>query len=62
MGTNCNFFEKNTQVHLIIIKEWPKNNLFILRNLDYLQPGAFCSPSSLPSTIRHERVMGLVNL
>ena len=27
-GSNCKFWGKNPQVHLIIIREWPKNNPF----------------------------------
>ena len=37
---NYTFWEKNPQVHLIIIREWPKNNLLILRSLDNFSPGA----------------------
>ena len=32
---------KNPQVHLTLIREWPKNNLPILRNLENFPPGAF---------------------
>ena len=44
-GINLQIFGKKTpQVHLIIIREWPKNNpLSILRNLDNVFPGAFYS-------------------
>ena len=36
--------KKTLQVHLIIIREWPKNNPPpILRNLDNFSPGAFYS-------------------
>ena len=54
------FGKKTPQVHLIIIREWPKNNpLSILRNLDVF-PGAF-SLYSTPLTIRHKRLTsGLV--
>ena len=41
--SNCKFWGKNLQVHLIIIKEWPKNTPPILRNLDNFPPGAFYS-------------------
>ena len=37
----ANFVKKNPQVHLIIIREWPKNDRPILRNLDNVLPGAF---------------------
>ena len=33
-GSFCKFWDKNPQVQLIIIKEWPKNNPPILKNLD----------------------------
>ena len=39
-GSNCKCWGKKPQVHLIIIKEWPKNTL-ILRNLDNFSPGAY---------------------
>ena len=42
-GANCKFLGKNPQVHLIIIREWPKTNPPILRNLDNFPPGAFYS-------------------
>ena len=42
-GSNCKFWEKNPQIYLIIIREWPKNNLPTLRNLDNFPPGAFYS-------------------
>ena len=32
-GIQISSFGKNTQVHLVIIREWPKNK-YILRNLD----------------------------
>ena len=49
------FWKKNSQVHLIIIREWPKNSSPVLRNLDNSPPpGAFYST---PSTIRHKRVL-----
>ena len=35
--TNCKFWEKTPQVHLIIIKKWTKNTPHILRNLDNSQ-------------------------
>ena len=41
--SNCKFLEKNLHVHLIIMKEWPKNNSPILRNLDNFPPGVFYS-------------------
>ena len=43
-GVKLQIFEKNPQVHLIIIREWPKNSPshpLILRNLDDIPPGAF---------------------
>ena len=40
-----NFLGKNPQVHLIIIREWPKNNTPILRNLDNIPPGVFIWPT-----------------
>ena len=44
-GSNCKFWGKNPQVHLIIIREWPKNNTPILRNLDNIPPGVFIWPT-----------------
>ena len=42
--TNCKFWGKNPRVHLIIIREWPKNPPSpILRNLVIFTPGAFYS-------------------
>ena len=57
--------KKTLQVHLIIIREWPKNHFPILRNLDNLSPGAFyLTPPSLPlppppspPTIRHSMIL-----
>ena len=37
----ANFWKNTHQVYLIIIQEWPKNNLFMLKNLDNFSPGAF---------------------
>ena len=37
----CKFWEKHPQVHIIIIRVWPKNNTPILRNIDNSPPGAF---------------------
>ena len=39
--SNCQFWGKNPQVHLIIIREWPKNNTSSLKHLDNLPPGVF---------------------
>ena len=57
-GQITTFGKKNPQVHLIIIREWHKNNPSpILRNLDNFPPGAFIPPPPLPPpTIRHKRV------
>ena len=40
-GVKGKFWEKNPQVYLIIIREWPKNKPSILINLDNSPPGAF---------------------
>ena len=51
------FGEKKTQIHLIIIREGPKNTLPhppILRNLNYFAPWCIIQPP--PPTIRHKRV------
>ena len=66
-GSNCKFWEKNPQVHLVIIREWPKNNSHILRNFDNFLLGAYYSTPATPSpptspphrltlTFRHKRV------
>ena len=56
-GTNYNFWKKNPQVYLIIIREWHKNNPSpILRNLDNFPLGAFILPPLPPPTIRLKRV------
>ena len=51
-GQIAKFGKKHSQVHLIIIREWPKNNLApqppILRNLDSFPSGAFYSTPFLP--------------
>ena len=43
-GANCRFFGKNPQVHLIILRKWPKNNLGNIFPWCIL----FASPPSLP--------------
>ena len=56
-GSNWKFRGKTSQVHLIIIREWPKNSSPpILGNLDNFPIGAF-SATPPPPTIRHERVV-----
>ena len=56
----CKFWEKNPQVHLTIIREWPNHQPPILRNLDNSPsppppPPPWCILFD-PPTIRHERV------
>ena len=54
----AHFWKKNPQVHLIIVREWSKNNFPILRNLGNFPPDAIYSPPiPHPFTIRHGRVM-----
>ena len=55
--SNCKFWEKNPQVHLIISKEWPKPPLPILTNVGNFLPGAFYSTPI--SNIRHKRVYSI---
>ena len=59
-GSNCKFWGKNPQVHLVIIRQWPKNTPHppILGNLDNFPPGVFYS-TPLP-TIRHKRLSKLL--
>ena len=62
-GSKCKFWEKKPpQVHLIIVREWPKNTPTILRNLDNFLPGAFYSTPSTISTIRLKRVPSTVKM
>ena len=42
-GVKLQNVDKNPQFHLIIIREWPKNNPPILRNLDNFPADAFYS-------------------
>ena len=52
-GLNCKLWEKNPQVHLIIVREWPKNTPPILRNLDNFLPSAFYSTPLQSGTKEH---------
>ena len=47
LQSNCKLSKKNPQV-LIIIREGPKNNPLILRNLDNFLPGTFYSTPPPP--------------
>ena len=53
---NCKFWKKNSQVHLVISKEWPKPPP-ILTNLDNFLPSAFHSTPT--PNIRHKRVYSI---
>ena len=54
-GQIANFGEKNPQVHLIIIRESPKNIPPILRNLDNSPPWFILFDIPAPLTIRHKK-------
>ena len=56
-GQIANFGEKNPQVHLIIIRESPKNIPPILRNLDNSPPGSFYSTPPPPLQLGTKRVV-----
>ena len=53
-GVKWQILGKNTQVHLIIIRKWPKNtpSPHFIKNLDNFPPGAFH---------RHQRVYDVIN-
>ena len=58
-GVKLQILRKSAQVHLIIIRKWPKNNPLILRNLNNFPPYGFYltpHPPSPSPTIRHKRV------